>query len=460
MAKILVIDDDQGICRFFKNILENMDHAVTLSHSLDQGLAISKSKGFDLVILDLDLPDGNGLTILPALLKSPTNPEVIIITGTGDARGAELAFKYGAWDYVQKPCRFSEVSLPIMRALQYRGEKRAGVLPVALVRSNIIGESDAIQRCLVNIAKASSTDANVLVTGETGTGKELFAKAIHENSKRSQKNFIAVDCGALPDTLVESILFGHEKGAFSGALKKRVGLIQQAQGGTLMLDEIGDLSLDVQKAFLRTLQERTIRPIGSNEEIPVDFRLVAATNRNLHKMVEEYSFRQDLLYRICAIEIKLPLLKDREHDIEEITIKKIHQLCRRYEMETKGISQEFFNILKVQNWPGNVRELINVLEYALAAAGLDPTLFPKHLPPEYRLVDLDFSPAKTEPLKNNQARNLPFLNVYRDTAEKKYLTLLLKQTENDRKKACKVSGISQSRLYQLLKKHDLPGFSH
>ncbi len=465
MINVLIIDDDPKICLFFSKLLEQMGHASRVANTINEGLVLSNKECFDLVLLDLELPDGNGLEILPDLIKSPSAPEVIIITGTGDARGAEMAFKYGAWDYVQKPFLLDEVSLPITRALQYRQEKQATKPPVPLIRSNIVGESDAVRKCLEDVARASATDASVLITGETGTGKELFARAIHENSKRASKAFIAVDCGALPETLVESTLFGHEKGAFTGAEKKQDGLIAQADGGTLMLDEVGDLPLSAQKSFLRTLQERCVRPIGGISEKPVDFRLVAATNLDLDKMVKKKQFREDLLYRIRAMGIKLPPLRERGQDIEEITIKKAHELARRYGIETKAISPEFFQTLSAHHWPGNVRELINVLEYVLASAGQDPTLFPKHLPPEYRTAQLDFDPvlgakSRQQPIETLDVGNeLPTLNEYRTRIEKDYLKMLLNRVKDNREEAIRLSGISQSRLYGLLKKHNLSGFS-
>ncbi|WP_300464273.1 sigma-54 dependent transcriptional regulator [Desulfobacula sp.] len=466
MIKVLIIDDDPKICLFFSQLLKQMGHEPYVANTLKKGLDLNTESCFDLILLDLELPDGNGLEIMPDLMKAPSGPEVIIITGTGDIRGAEMAFKYGAWDYVQKPFLLDEVSLPITRALQYRREKQTSSPPVPLIRSNIVGESDALRKCLENVARAAVTDASILITGETGTGKELFARAIHENSKRNTKPFIAVDCGALPETLVESTLFGHEKGAFTGANNRQDGLIAQADGGTLLLDEVGDLPLNIQKTFLRTLQERYVRRIGGKSEKRVDFRLVAATNLNLDEMVKKNTFREDLLYRIRAMEIQLPPLRERgQQDIEDITIKKTHVLAQRYGIETKAISPEFFQTLAAHHWPGNVRELMNVLEYVLASAGQDPTLFPKHLPPEYRAARLAFDPVSgTNPRPQtveslDAGDDLPTLQAYRNQIEKTYLKILLRRAKGNREAASRISGVSQSRLYSLLKKHHLSGFS-
>ena len=417
---------------------------------------------FDLILLDLDFPEGNGLDILPDLLQLPGSPEVIIITGTGDMKGAEIAFKHGAWDYVRKPFLTEEVSLPILRSLQYHEEKATTRPPSILKRGGIIGESPEIVGCLEEAAAVATTDSSVLLFGETGTGKELFAKAIHQNSHRAKGNFIVIDCGALPETLVESILFGHEKGAFTGATEGRKGLITQAEGGTLFMDEIGELPLTTQRALLRTLQERRVRPVGGKKEIAVDFRLVAATHRNLEEMAEAGSFRSDLLFRIRGIEIKLPPLRQRIGDIRDIVHHKIQQLGKLYGLGTKGVSQAFLEILESYNWPGNVRELMNVLEHSLSNAGSDPTLVPKHIPPKYRTAlvahqthNSHSTAALTPDDTLHDEADLTTLREFRQEMERKYLRSLLMAAKGDWRSACSLSGVSKTRLYELLKKHNL-----
>ncbi len=454
MAQILIIDDDREICRFLSRWVEKMGHTAAVAHTLQHGLEECRAGLYDLILLDLEFPEGNGLEILSDLLQSPSAPEVIIVTGTGSVGGAELAFKYGAWDYVQKPVDFHEISLPIARALQYRNEKESARKPIALKRQKIIGESPAINACLEAVASAAAIDASVLVTGETGTGKELISKAIHENSKRASKPFIPVDCGALPESLVESCLFGHERSAFTGAREKREGLIRQANGGTLYLDEVGDLPLNIQTVLLRTLQERTIRPLGSDREIPVDFRLVAATNRDLDEIVKSKRFRQDLMYRIRAIEIKLPPLRERGSDVEKIAMVKTDELSRLYGYGAKAISSEFLETLSKYHWPGNIRELINILEHAIAAAGEDTVLYPIHLPSAFRASFLKIDDSQS--VSAIEKITLP-LKEFRRRTEKKYLIRLLNSVGDSRKEASRVSGISQSRLFELLKKHALSG---
>ncbi len=462
MARLLIIDDDKALCEALTELARSKGLAPQCAFGPAEGRRMAHASDCDVVLLDLDFPDGNGLDILPDLLKAPSGPEVIIMTGTGGVRGAELAYKHGAWDYVLKPFQFDEVFLPISRALQYRREKNRDVPPKLLKRNAILGGSPELEQCLELVAAASATDTSVLISGETGTGKDLFAHAIHANSRRSNRPFIAVDCAALPGSLVEGTLFGHEKGAFTGAERRREGLIREADGGVLFLDEIGELPLAVQATFLRTLQERRLRPIGGKTEVPVDFRLVSATNRDLDEMVETGQFRRDLLFRIRTIEIAIPPLRRRPGDVRVIAMGKIDDLCRRHELPAKGASPEFMEILEAHPWPGNVRELVNVLEYALALAPRDAILYPKHLPSDYRLVKLKADAARQEPEPESGRRPaedpFPTLPEYKDRAEREYLRALLDRAGGDRETACRLSGVSQSRLYHLLKKQGLPRF--
>jgi two-component system, NtrC family, response regulator len=312
-------------------------------------------------------------------------PEVIIITAAGDPDGAELALRCGAWDYIEKTPWIKELVLPLSRALDYRREKRAAKPPLVLKRDGIIGNGPSLQERLQKVAQAASCDVNVLITGETGTGKELFARAIHENSARVSHNFVVVDCAALPSELVESLLFGHRKGAFTGANADQVGLVSQADGGTLFLDEVGELPSEMQKKFLRVLQERCFRPVGAKEEQVSRFRVIAATDRDLDSMVEEGTFRKDLLYRLRALEIELPPLRDRQADVVELVRYHVARLCDLYGVESKGLSPDFLDALISYSWPGNVRELVNVLDSAVALSGKSMTLFANHLPVQMRV---------------------------------------------------------------------------
>ena len=385
MATVLIIDDDKLICDWIANVVTRLGHHPVSAHLLREGLRKVQSESFDIVFVDVRLPDGSGLESMPKIKSTLSSPEIIVITGLGHPDEAELAIKSGAWDYLEKPASFDAIKLPLLRALEYRAERKPGNPSVGLKRNGIIGDSPKITSCLELLAQAAGSDANVLITGETGTGKELFAKVVHANSRRATRNFVVVDCTALPETLVESVLFGHARGAFTGAETSEAGLIKQADGGTLFLDEIGELPLLIQKRFLRVIQEHRFRPVGGRHEIGSDFRLVAATNRNLEDMVREGRFREDLLFRLRTIVIDSPPLREIPEDIKKLTLFYMNDLCERFGMVAKRASPEFWEIVTAYPWPGNVRELIQALEKALISAKDEPMLFPKHLPTYIRI---------------------------------------------------------------------------
>ncbi len=467
MANILIIDDNDMFCNILTEKLENMGHEVKCVFTLEDGCLEAVNGFFDVVYLDVRLPDGNGLDKLQAICNVASAPEVIIITGIGDPDGAELAIKEGAWDYIEKPSSLNNMVLPMIRALQYREMKKVRKPAVALRRKGLIGNSPRIQICLDQIAQAASSDAGVLISGETGTGKELAAWAVHNNSTRANGNFVVVDCAALSETLVEGILFGHKKGAYTGADTSHDGLIKQADGGTLFLDEVGELPFTIQRSFLRVLQERRYRPLGSKEEVSSDFRLVAATNRDLDKMVENGLFRHDLLYRLRSFLVELPPLRERLDDIADLAVHHTRKICDRYGIELKGFSPEFLEALKSYSWPGNVRELVNTLEQCIAAARQEPVLIPKHLPINTRaqvarsIVKKKKPEAPSDP--NKTGFSLPTWQDFREEAlprlERRYLENLISTSGNSVKKACAISGLSRSRLYELIKKHNLSTLS-
>ena len=466
MACILIIDDDVAVCEVLARMLRRMAHEAVCAHTLRDGMQLLGSGDCDVVLLDVNLPDGNGLDLLPDIRTVSTRPEVIIITAEGDPDGAELAIKNGAWDYIEKPATLGEMKLPVMRALQYRDEKRIHRTCVALKRGGIIGSSPQMGGCLDLVAQAAASDAPVLISGETGTGKELFAFAIHENSSRLNNNFVVVDCASLPGNLVESALFGYKKGAFTGADRDVDGLVKQADRGTLFLDEVGELPVVLQKSFLRVLQEHRFRPVGSKTEVRSDFRVIAATNRDLHQMVSGGQFRNDLLFRLESLAIEIPPLKNRQDDIKELTVYYVNRLCERYGIENKGFTPEFFQALRAYDWPGNVRELINTIESALSAARHDPTLFARHLPYQLR-VKLARDSLEKKPrgdsgravLLPDDANELPSFQEFRagilENAQRQYLQHIIKRSGGDVKKACRLSGLSRTRLYAVLKDYGL-----
>lgn len=478
MARILIIDDDFEICETMESLITRLTHECDAAHTLDEGLRRARKVDYDVIFLDVRLPDGNGLDILPDLMALSAPPEVIILTGKGDPDGAELAIKGGVWDYLLKPSSVREISLTLGRALKYHEEKRGQSGAGDLDLSGVVGESPSIKASFNLLSQAARSDTNVLITGQTGTGKELFASTIHENSNRKNGNFVVVDCAGLTESLLESTLYGHRKGAFTGAQADRIGLVKLADGGTLFLDEVGEMPLSMQKAFLRVLQERTFRPVGDTREQTSNFRLVAATNRDLDKMVEQGEFRSDLLYRLKTMHIHLPPLMQRPEDIRALCIFRVRQLCKHYDLPTKTFGSDFHPALESYGWPGNVRELFNILERAVVASGTEKTLYAMHLPRELRIqiakqqiesmtgsgVVADHGAhAASDPIRKIGQdifedifdEELPTLREFKGMAEKVYLSELIRQCNGELPRILKASKLSRSHFYSLLKKYGL-----
>ena len=461
MANILIIDDDTCMCNVLKQLIVRMGHCAKTKNSIDEGLIEARNNPYDVIFLDVNLPDGNGIDIISTLRETESAPEVIIITGFGDVDSAELAIRYGAWDYIQKTTSPREIVLPLKRIIQYREDlEKKPENTVALTLNGIIGNSPSIKACYDLLAKAASSTANVLITGDTGTGKELFSRAIHENSRQRNNRFVVVDCAALPETLVESVLFGHTKGAFTGADTIQEGLVKQADQGTLFLDEIGELPLPIQKVFLRALQEHCFRPVGGKHEVKSDFRLIAATNRNLEEMARAGLFRKDLLYRLKALQIHLPPLAARKEDIIDMAMFYTKKLCDQYGIGIKGFSPEFETCLKRYTWPGNVRELINTLQSVLSISINDHTLLPIHLPIHIRIKSTQLSLPKGNNGNGKSRKTKASSGLkpasFRETmkmAEEKYLRELITLTNGNIKASCEISNLSRSRLYGLMKEH-------
>ena len=466
MAKILIIDDEKAIGALMSRVIEQMGHTAAYADTLDTGMQAARADDFDIVFLDVQLPDGNGLHQLPVLREIPSTPEVIIITGFANSEGAEEALSSDAWDYIQKPVSVAQITRCVQRALQYREERNICRPRQALKRTGIIGRNPKIKTCLETLERAAHSGSNIIITGETGTGKELFAHAVHDNSPRAGKNFVVVDCGALPDSLVENMILGHAKGAFTGADKAEEGLIKRADGGTLFLDEVGELSLDMQKVFLRVLQERCFCPIGDTRETKSDFRLVAASNRNLAEMVKKGQFRDDLLFRLGSISIDIPPLRERVDDIKELAEHHLTGLCDSYNIEPKEVSSEFFEVLQSYGWPGNVRELFSALDAALANALHETTIFARHLPQNVRIEvarsrfdrQLSDEGSPTEPFGMTAA--LPswqkFRRAHVEDGERLYLKALITLCQGNVLKAAQYSGLSRPHLYGLLRKYEIP----
>lgn len=469
MASILVVDDDREVRETISSLITRLGHEPFQAEDLSQAREILLTQRHDLVLLDIRLPDGNGLDLLPEVAESPGQPEVIILTGLGDPDGAELAIRRGAWDYLVKPVSIKDISLSLKQVLKYRGEKQEKGGAVALNLEGVVGKSDAFRTLHDKLAIASTLDAGVLVTGETGTGKELLARTIHKNSPRASGSFVAVDCASLTETLVESILFGHRKGAFTGATTEQTGLIKLADKGTLFLDEVGEMPLSIQRSFLRVLQERTFRPVGGPQELTSDFRVISATNQDLDQMVKEGKFREDLLFRLRAVHLKLPPLRDRLLDIKPLAMHRITELSERYGTPQKGFDNDFIDVLMAYHWPGNVRELFNVLERSFVAAANDPSLYVQHLPKELRIAFtqrqieqkrgtndcVDVSQAGDELLMSLPQEGIPTIKEFKSIAERKYLEQLIERSGGDVSMMLETSGLSRSHFYAVLKRHGL-----
>jgi two-component system, NtrC family, response regulator len=465
MSNVLIIDDDNNVCRLLESIIRHHGHSAASVQTLKEGLAVVAREAIDLVLLDVHLPDGNGLDHIPLISGAPCRPEIIILTGRADPDGAELAIHSGAWDYIEKSSSPKNMGLKFLRVLEYRAVKKGPAPAETIDRHGIIGSSQLLSHVLTQLAQTVHSDAGVLITGETGTGKELLAHAVHRNSARRSGNFVVVDCAALPKTLVESMLFGYVKGAFTGAEASREGLIAQADGGTLFLDEVGEMHLSLQKAFLRVLESRRFRPIGGKQEVASNFRIVSSTNRDLDEMARQGTFRNDLLYRLRTFHLKAPPLRERRQDIQEIARYHIQRLSNLYGLPAKTLSADIFEILETYDWPGNVRELVNTVDRTLSAANREIELFACHLPAEIR------AQVARKNLRPNLSGNvpapvaalppaLPPLHRFRDEAVEKaevnYLHHLMAAAEGNMTRACSMAGVSRSRLYELLKKHAIP----
>ena len=402
MTKILIIDDDDIFSRQLSLYVDRMGYDCELAQNMQSGLKLANESAFDIIFLDVILPDSNGLTGINQLKSAESNPEVVVITGDGDIDGAEVALTKGAWDYLVKPPAYNKIKLLIKRIIQFRKEKEKPKEKILFNREGIIGNSSALKSVLGKMAKAALSESNVFITGETGTGKELVAKVIHQNSKRQEQPFVTIDCTNLPDTLAANILFGHKKGTYTGAEKNRTGLVHEADGGILFLDEVGDLTPGVQKSLLRVLQEKRYRPIGAREEVSCDFRVISSSNKDLRGLVDKGLFRKDLYYRLVVFRLDLPPLRMRKEDIKQLVNHYVGTICEQMGTGVKGISTDFIEALECYDWPGNIRELINLIHLTFTNAFDAPMLYPHFLPKEFRIKVLrkKISPTSEEDIRS------------------------------------------------------------
>ena len=376
MAKILVIDDERAIRNTLKEILEFEGYTVEVAENGRIGLERALSNAFDLIFTDIKMPEMDGMEFLQAYREgmAQQNSEeapVVVITGHGSVDTAVESLKGGAFDFIQKPLDLNRLLVTTKHAIDHKSlVQETKVLRKKVGKRNqMIGESAAIARVRAIIDKVAPTEARVLITGSNGTGKEVVAHLIHENSQRANAAMVEVNCAAIPSELIESELFGHMKGSFTGAIKDRAGKFEQADGGTLFLDEIGDMSLSAQTKVLRALQENEITRVGSDKTIKVNVRVLAATNKNLKQEIEKGNFREDLFHRLNVIPIQVPDLKDRKEDIPLLVNHFIQLICAEQGWKTKSITEEAIQSLQQHHWPGNIRELRNVVERLIILSG-------------------------------------------------------------------------------------------
>ncbi|AGW13109.1 sigma-54-dependent transcriptional regulator [Megalodesulfovibrio gigas] len=461
MARVLIIDDDDFIRSSLARCFADLGHETLLAANLQEGLAQAEA-GADVIYLDLGLPDGDGKAAIDQLAATATRPEIIVITGLGDNYGAREALACGAWDYLRKPASPHQVKASLAGALHYRASRHQdAALPQAFNACGILGESASMSRVKHLLARAAQSEANVLITGETGVGKELAAKAVHANSPRAGGPFVVVDCSTMSRQLVESQLYGHMRGSFTGAHADHAGLVAAAHGGVLFLDEVGELPLTLQKSLLRVLQERRYRPVGGTRELVSDFRLVAATNRDLDAMTAAGAFRGDLLFRLRTMDVTLPALRERGDDLLLLARHFAAKSCSRYRLPQKLLSPHLLQALGGYDWPGNVRELGNVMEAAVIEAGQDPALYPKHLPPHVRLSAIGEAEAAApvlSPPVTPAALPAPLstYDAFKAAQDRQYFQQLLEITGPDVVRASQISGLSVPSIYRRLQQIGLP----
>jgi DNA-binding NtrC family response regulator len=449
-SKILVVEDEHAIRLALKGLLRREGHDVSLAEDGDMAVEKIREEDFDLVITDLALGRGkSGMDVLRAAKEARPETGVVMITAHGSEKIAVEAMKAGADDYVPKPFDNDELRVVVARSLErHRLERENRLLREQVQREygfdNLIGSGAAMRRVFETIQKVAETDLSVMVRGESGTGKELVAQALHSTSLRRSRPFVAVNCAAINRELVESELFGHEKGAFTGADRRRIGRFEAADGGTIFLDEIGDMALETQAKVLRVLEERQLERVGSTETIEVDVRVVCATHRDLEEEIEAGRFREDLLYRLKVVEIEMPALRERIEDFAALSDRFLGQVAERLDREKKTLGTAALARLARHSWPGNVRELRNVLERAAVLS----------TGPEIAEEDFQLAPESGEILQSIPDLDLPFADAKRQTVERferQYLSQALRENEGNVSRTATAIGMVRQSLQQKIR---------
>jgi DNA-binding NtrC family response regulator len=445
MAKILMVDDDRNILTTMGIALKREGHEVDLAENYNQAVKHIGSAVYDIVITDLRMEEKGGIDVLKSCKEISPDTEVIVLTAFGSLQTAIEALQKGASDYILKPCGPDQISHNIDRVLEKKrllSQIKALKKQVAdsALSDTLVGKSPVMQSLKKKIALVADTDATVLITGETGTGKEVVANAIHSKSHRNDMPLLTISCAALPENLLESELFGHVKGAFSGAISNKKGLVAEAHQGTLFLDEIGDMPVSLQSKLLRFIEEGEIRPVGSNKTRIVDVRLIAATNSDLEKAVKNNDFRKDLYYRLKVVNTKIPPLRTRGNDVTLLVNHFLGHYAQKANKPKLEVSKAAKAVLKAYDWPGNVRELKHIIEGAVIMSG-ENVIMPKHL-------DLPDTPW-------DQIAHAASPNITISEVTKQHLLEVLEKYHWNQKKAAKVLGISKATLWRRLKAYEI-----
>ena len=440
-ASILIVDDESGIRESLGALLRDEGYEIETFASGEECLARLERRQFDLVLLDVWLPKMDGLETLERLQSRADAPIVVMISGHGNIEAAVRATKLGAFDFIEKPLSLEKVILVVRNALEYvRLEDENRRLRAELEeRHQILGDSVPMKALRQQIALTAPTTGRVLIYGESGTGKELVARALHEHSTRSGMPFVEVNCAAIPEELIESEMFGHRKGSFTGASEDKVGKFQKADGGTLFLDEIGDMSLKTQSKVLRVLEEQRVEPLGSNQPVTVDVRVLAATNKKLDEEIGRNAFREDLFYRLNVIPFYVPALRERPEDIPVLAAHFLTEFCEGYGKKPKEFTPTASEVLLAYTWPGNVRELRNLVE-RLVIMCPSPRIEPHHLPPEL------FRGASKSPQKPYES-----LQEARSAYEREFVLRKLEENRWNMTKAAAALGLERSHLYRKMR---------
>lgn len=448
--KILIIDDERNIRRTLDMILSGEGYQVFTCASAQASLDAIKKERIHLVLLDIVMPEINGLNLLPKLLKVRPDLAVIMISGHGNVQNAVLAIKRGAYDFLEKPLDRDKVLLAISRALQTREltEENRHLKQQIEGRYEMLGQSPALTEIRDQIARVAPTNGRVLILGESGTGKELIARAVHKMSHRTNNPFIKVNCAAIPEELIESELFGSDRGAFTGAVKTRDGKFLQADGGTLFLDEIGDMSLSVQAKVLRALEQGEFERVGGAKTFQVDVRVIAATNKNLHAEVERGKFREDLYFRLNVVPLTAPPLRERREDVPELAEHFLNTYAEENGFLPKALSAEARDLLLQYDWPGNIRELKNLVERLSIMVSGD-TIYPEDLP------TLDGMSITKQPGSFPDLGVGKTLRQVREAVERHYIAEALERHKGNVTRASNALGIERTNLHKKIKQYDL-----